>query len=234
MAAETASLLALALDARVEPPGDATSQRILDATLALAAASGIRHLTMDDVARRAGVGRMTVYRRFGDKARLIETLAVRESRRCLAELDAAVDPAAPIGDQIAEGFVTSLRIAREHPLLNRLARLEPESLLDALVAGGSPVFAAARAYLAVRLRSAQRAGAIGPIAVDHAAELLVRLALSFVLIQETALPLDDEERTRALARQLIAPVLTGSQAPSAGPTASGSPPPGRPRPRRGR
>lgn len=207
MAAEPVTLLARALDPNVEPPSDPASERILDAALALAAASGIRHLTMDDVARRARVGRMTVYRRFGDKGRLIEALVVRESRRCLAELDAAIGPDAAIEDQIAEGFVSSLRIAREHPLLNRLARFEPETVLDALVADGGAVFAAGRAFVAARLRASQDAGVLGAVDVDEAAELLVRLAFSFVLIQESVLPLEDEERAGALARRLIAPVL---------------------------
>jgi AcrR family transcriptional regulator len=210
MAAEPVALLARALDPSVEPPSDPMSERILDAAMALAAASGIRHLTMDDVARRARVGRMTVYRRFGDKGALIEGLVVRESRRCLAELDAAIGPDAAIEDQVAEGFVTSLRLAREHPLLNRLARFEPEAVLDALVADGATVFAAARAFLAARLLASQQAGVLGPVDVDAAAELLVRLAFSFVLIQDSVLPLDDESRVREVARRMIAPVLSAA------------------------
>lgn len=207
MATEPLELLARALDPQVEPPGDALSERVLDAALALGAASGLRHLTMDDVARRARVGRMTVYRRFGDKQRLVEALEVREMRRCLARLDAAIGPDAPIEDQIAEGFVTSLRIAREHPLLNRLARLEPETVLRALAGDGGAVFAAARAFLAERLRESQQAGVVGAIDVEAAAEVLVRLAFSFVLIQESVLPLDDDDRARDVARRLIAPVV---------------------------
>src|SRR6478672_6636346 len=111
------------------PSDDDTSTRILDATLDLAAASGLRHLTMDDVARRARVGRMTVYRRFHDRQGLADALNARELRRCLAELDAAADPSQPIADQVAAGFVTSIRLATEHPLLARLARAEPESVL---------------------------------------------------------------------------------------------------------
>lgn len=207
MSAEPVSLLARALDPEVEPPADALSERILDAALGLAAASGIRHLTMDDVAGRARVGRMTVYRRFGDKGRLIEALAVREARRCLEQLDAAIGPEAPIEDQVAAGFVTSMRLAREHPLLNRLARFEPEAVLGALLADGGAVFAAARVFVAARLRASQEAGVLGPLDVEHAAELLVRLALSFALIQDSVLPLDDDARAAELARQLIAPVL---------------------------
>ena len=202
------ALLARALDAEVEPPDDAISERVLDAALELAAASGIRNLTMDDVARRAGVGRMTVYRRFGDKTRLVEALAVREGRRCLAELDAAARPDQPIADQVAEGFVTSVRLAREHPLLNRLARIEPESVLRSLTADGGAMFALARTFLAERLRAAQKAGTLDrKVAVDEAAELLVRLSFSFALIEESVLPLEDPDRARDVARRLIAPIL---------------------------
>jgi AcrR family transcriptional regulator len=208
MAAEPVTLIARALEGGVEPPDDAVSEKILDAALELAAASGIRHLTMDDVARRAGVGRMTVYRRFGDKTRLVEALAVREGRRCLAELDAATRPDQPIADQVAEGFVTSLRLAREHPLLSRLARIEPESVLRALTADGSALFALARAFLAGRLREAQEAGTLGrQVPVEEAAELLVRISFSFALIEDSALPLDDDDRARDVARRLIAPIL---------------------------
>ena len=52
MTPQTARLLALAFDPEVQPADDAISQRVLDAALELAAASGLRHLTMDDVARR--------------------------------------------------------------------------------------------------------------------------------------------------------------------------------------
>jgi AcrR family transcriptional regulator len=116
MAGESSNVIALALDASVEPPDDALSERILDAALALAAAFGLRNLTIDDVARRAKVGRMTVYRRFGNKQRLVDALSVRESRRCLAELDSAAPADAAAEEQVAAGFVTALRIAREHPL----------------------------------------------------------------------------------------------------------------------
>jgi AcrR family transcriptional regulator len=205
--APTAALFARALDPRVAPPGDATSERILDAALALAADSGVRHLSMDAVARRAGVGRMTVYRRFATRDGLVDALAVRECRRCLEQMDAAAPPDAPVADQVAEGFVTALRIAREHPLLNRLARVEPQSVLAALNADGGAVFAAARGFLAARLHAAREAGVLGPVDADEAAEVLVRLAFSFVLLQESALPLDDEAALRETARRLIAPIL---------------------------
>jgi AcrR family transcriptional regulator len=206
--AATTGLLTRALDGNVEVPEDELSERVLDAALAIAAESGVRHLTVEEVAGRAGVGRVTVYRRFGNKQSLMDALGAREARALLAELDAETPQHGPIEDRIAAGFVTSLRLIREQPLLSRLARVEPESVLAALSADGGANFALARAFLAARLREAQEEGDLGPVPVEQAAELLVRLCVSFVLIQESVLPIDDPEGAADLARRLIAPVVT--------------------------
>lgn len=200
---EAATIVALAFDPRVETPSDPLSERVLDATLALAVASGVRNLTMDDVARRARVGRMTVYRRFGDKANLIEAMSVREARRFLAELNAAVRPDAPHIEQVADGFVAGLRLVRENPLLQRLARTEPESVLETLNADGGALVALGRTFL---VEHARAAGIAGPDA-EEAAEVLVRMGVSFALLPDTVFPLHDEERLRALARSLFAPLV---------------------------
>jgi AcrR family transcriptional regulator len=204
VASRPAAFLSAALGTGAERPTDEVSERVLDAALELSAASGIRNLTIDDTARRAGVGRMTVYRRFGGRAGLLEALAVREGRRCLDELAAASDPDAPLADQIASGFVAALRVAREHPLLTRMAQHEPETFLESLIANDSAVFKMARAFAAARISQAPD----GPTGADAevAAELLIRLTFSFVMIRETALPLDDEVAAMAIARRLLAPV----------------------------
>src|SRR5689334_10459591 len=51
---------------------DETDRRLLDAAHDQFCLLGIRRSTMEDVARRAGVSRVTVYRRFTNKDRLVE------------------------------------------------------------------------------------------------------------------------------------------------------------------
>lgn len=202
------ALLQRALAEGAEAPDDAVSERILDAALDVAAASGLRNLTMDQVARRAGLGRMTVYRRFGDRDGLVQAMTVRESRRCLAELDAAASVDQPMEEQIAEGFVVSLRLASTHPLLARLATVEGEVVLQTLNARRGGVFALATTFLAARLRSAQRGGVLASdVDVEAVAELLVRVMMSFVLMPSSVLPLDDEERLRDIARRHLVPLV---------------------------
>ncbi len=191
-----------------EPADDPASERILDAALDLVAASGLRHLTMDAAASRAGVGRMTVYRRFGDREGLIDALAARESRRCLAALDRAVDPSLPVAEGIARGFVASLGLIRSHPLLDRFARHEPEAALAALNADNGAILVMGREFVAGRLRDAQARGdLVESVDATQAAELLVRLGFSFLLMPESSLELDDPEAAAETARALIAPIL---------------------------
>src|SRR5437763_7488490 len=115
--AETARILRLAFDPTVRTPDDATGERIIDAAVELVAASGVRNLTMDDVAARARVGRMTVYRRFGGRQELVDALSVRECRRCLRAIAASVEQDAPIEERAAALFVTTIGVIRDHPLL---------------------------------------------------------------------------------------------------------------------
>jgi TetR/AcrR family transcriptional regulator, repressor for uid operon len=200
-------VLALALDPDVASGGDATSERILDAALDLAAASGLRHLTMDDVARRAGVGRMTVYRRFASKPALVDALTVRESRRCLDRIAAALRPDDPADERLAALFTATLAVIREHPLLERLARFEPEALLTELTRDDSAAFRLVREFLVGLVREGQAAGELVQGDPAVLAELGLRLGASFVLMPDSVLPLDNEAQTRAAVRALIAPAL---------------------------
>ncbi len=205
-------MLSLAFDRSVPVESNAMSDRILDAALELAAASGLRHLTMDDVARKARVGRMTVYRRFGSRSALVDALAVRECRRCLDTIAASLDPSAPFEERAATLFTATLKVIREHPLLERLARVEPEALLFELTRNDSEVFRLVREFLISQLRRAQESipptHSTEPIAGDPAvvAELGVRLGASFVLMPDSVLPLDDEQATRAAVRALVRPL----------------------------
>jgi AcrR family transcriptional regulator len=205
--AEAARVLAMAFDPAVSTAEDATSERVLDAALELAGASGLQNLTMDDVAQRAGVGRMTVYRRFGSRTALIDALAVRECRRCLKRIEAAIDPSAPAGERLTAQFTETLAVIREHPLLAHLARFEPESLLRELTRDGSAVFRLVRQFLIGMIEKGQRSGELlkGDPAVQ--AELALRLGASFVLMPDSVLPLDDERATRDAVRALIEPML---------------------------
>src|ERR1700738_2557412 len=97
---------------------DPADDEILDAALVEAVAVGLRRTTMDEVARRASVGRMTVYRRFGTKEELLRRLIVREAYRLVVAVGDATKAEPELADRIVTGFVTILRLTREHPLID--------------------------------------------------------------------------------------------------------------------
>lgn len=206
-AASPGRLLTLALDPSVAPPADAASERILDAALALVAEGGMRAVTMDVVAARARAGRMTVYRRFGDRAGLIEALTVRETRRSLAEIAATQeDTSIGAADLIAEGFAAAIRIAREHPLFSRIP---PINVIDGLNSPHDETAEMLRGFLAEQIREGQQRGEMRDVDPDEAAELLLRIGASFLLVPRSVIPLGDDDAARRAARDLIAPIVAG-------------------------
>ena len=204
---QTARLRALALAPPPDGAADANRERILDAALELVAAAGTRHLTMDDVAARARLGRMTVYRRFGTRQQLLDALTVREGRRCLEAIATSFDPASPLDERVADVFVETLRVIREHPLLARLARIEPEALLQELTRNDSEVFALVRAFLVAQVVAAQETGELIVSDPEALAELALRLGASFVLLPDSVFADEDEARTRQAMHRLVAPLV---------------------------
>jgi hypothetical protein len=105
-------------------------------------------------------------------------------------------------------MLTSLRLIREHPLLERMSRVEPAAALAALTSEGAAVFAMSRAFVAARIAESQAQGQVRrDLDPEQAAEILIRLGFSFLLIPQSALPVADDVRMREVARTLIAPVL---------------------------
>jgi AcrR family transcriptional regulator len=126
---------------------------LLDAARACVLAVGLRRTTLTDVARRAGVSRMTIYRRWPDMTALVGDLMTREwgalTRAAMAA--AAGDEDAMDGDDAAVGrrsagegswparrrfvaaIVAATRALRHHPVFRRIVELDPEILLPYLV-----------------------------------------------------------------------------------------------------
>jgi AcrR family transcriptional regulator len=187
---------------------DDTSRRILDAAVERFTRFGIRRTTMDDVAAAAGVGRATLYRRFAGRDEIVRASVTREMARFVTNVHGAVRDLDDPGEQLVEGFVTILRAAREHPLLNRLIETEPEYLLPFLTTQGGPVLAMCRDYLAGQLAAAQRAGTmVADLDPSVVAELVVRLSQSLLLTPTGVIDADDEDGLRRVARACFLPAL---------------------------
>ena len=206
-------LLRMALSADSDEGADAVTGRILDAALGQFEDFGLRRSTMEDIARRCGMSRITIYRRFPKKENLVQAVVLRELQSFLGRLE-QVGADAPgqlsPGDKMAERIALALQYLGNHPLLRRLLRTEPESILPSLTVDGAPVVDMAREHIAAFIRQDLFGTRTPPPGADRqvqiVAEVGVRIVLSFILTPSTAIPTQTLEEARAFARDLIAPV----------------------------
>ena len=186
---------------------DALFDRVAAAALDEFAEHGIRRTSMEDIARRAGVSRMTVFRRFASKQRLVEVVIAREVHRGMQELDLLWEGAETLEDRLVAGFEFAGRYVRGHPLFDRLLRSEPDVLLPPLTLDGGPVLELYRSLIANRLQAEVNAGRATTADIDGVAEVMARLAISLLLTRDGTITLDDPHSVRRLVNLTLLPML---------------------------
>lgn len=195
------------LRAGPEPGEDGMVDRIASAALDQFANYGIRRSTIDDVAKRAGVSRVTVFRRFASKERLVQFVIAREIRRGVDELDRAWEEGGSLEDRLTHGFSFAMRFTRGHPLFGRLLHSEPEVVLPLLTVDGGPALALYRSLIANRLRAEVQAGRAAPDDIDVAAEVVARMAMSLLLTPDGVINLDDQDSVSGFVHLALLPML---------------------------
>ncbi|MGB3442352.1 MAG: helix-turn-helix domain-containing protein [Actinophytocola sp.] len=187
---------------------DEARGRILDAAYEQFCRMGIQRSTMEDVARRAGVSRITVYRRFATKDVLVEHVVRREFRRYFDQFLADIEQADTAAERVVVGFVSSLRTIRGNPLIGGLIAAEPALLVPSMISDGGHTLATVRAFVAGQLRREQHAGNVpADLDADLVAEMMVRVSASFLAIPSHVVDLDDDEQLASVARRFLVPML---------------------------
>ncbi|WP_405135618.1 TetR/AcrR family transcriptional regulator [Nocardia sp. NBC_01388] len=186
---------------------DETGEKILDAALARILQVGIRRSSLDDIARRAGVNRMTIYRRFSSKEKLVDAVLVRENQRVLqgvSEIGAAV---AGISAQIEETVLYVIEQTRSHPLVKQLLEVAPEEILEFYTVRGEVGVGLGIDYIAGALAAAQERGVIARYDPRPVAELLARFAHSLLLTPVGGSDFSDAQQARGFVRAAIVPLV---------------------------
>ena len=209
------------LDLRIEPvlAGIVTAERDDDvATAVLAAASdlmreyGLRRWTMEDVADRARLGRTTVYRSFTNRDELVHAVLAQELRDTIATIERATAAAHTTEEKVIAAGAAALA-ALSTSIVDRLIQTDPATVLPFLTVEAGPLLAIAREAIATQLR------AMDPtMSTRHARELgeaAARLGLSFVLVRDTVVAVDDPDAVRRFIRAVIRPILAGASSTEA-------------------
>ncbi|MGI5271580.1 TetR/AcrR family transcriptional regulator [Nonomuraea sp. CA-218870] len=165
--------------------------RILEAAAALFAERPPQDVTMDDIAKRAGVGRGTLYRRYPDRASIAVALLdghERDLQERLLRGEPPLGPGAPPGERLAAFYAAMVRLLEDHAHLV----LGSEVGRSRLETGAYGFW---RAHVRALLTAA---GTPGPDALVDV--LLAPLAPEVYLYQRTTLGLSPERIAEALAR----------------------------------
>jgi len=113
---------------------DAIPDQILDAAHALVLALGVRRTTATEIARTAGISRMTLYRRFPDVQRILAALLSRELAALLETVRAEVGGGVSARQRLCAMALGVTRRLGVDPLFVRVLELDPELLLPYIIA----------------------------------------------------------------------------------------------------
>ena len=189
-------------------PAPTAEERLLDATLEVAAVHGLRRLSVGDVARQAGLSRQTLYKHFASRDELVSRTVMREAGRMVELVIAAAalhdEPVASLEAAVLE----TLHLVRDHPLLDRLLATEPEALLPMLIDGQGAVLGAIRAISQQIIE--ERVPEVTEAEAHAAADLLSRMLISYAVRTPDRPP---EEVARFLSTAIVAG-LAAAPAPS--------------------
>ncbi|MDX2290831.1 MULTISPECIES: TetR/AcrR family transcriptional regulator [Streptomyces] len=170
---------------------------VLDAARDCVLAVGVRRTTLTDVARRAGVSRMTLYRRWPDVRSLVGDLMTREWIGVAAGAMPPSDDDRPERGRIVEGLVAGAAAFRAHPLFHKILDVDPELLLPYILDRRGASQDALLGLLHGALEDGHEDGSVRRARVDLQARSLLLVVQSFTLSLRTMTDESDPELSEA-------------------------------------
>ncbi len=186
---------------------------VLDAARDCVLAVGVRRTTLTDVARRAGVSRMTLYRRWPDVRSLVGDLMTREWIAVAQNALPESDPSAPTRERLVDGLAAGAQAFRAHQLYRKIIDVDPELLLPYLLDRRG---ASQDALLGLITTAVEEGHTDGSVRRDHPvrqARSLLLVVQAFTLSLRTMTDESDPDLTAAAFQQELRTVLERMLAP---------------------
>ena len=184
-----------------------TSQRhthdaLLDATRECVLEVGVRRTTLTDVAKRAGVSRMTLYRRYPDVDHLVRALMTREFAALLAEVERSSGQG-NAREQLVQRAVEAIRMLDANPLMRRVVQLDADLMLPYLTDRLGSTQRLVEQFLVAQIEAGHLDGSIRPGDARTQARVVLLSTQSMVLSTRPATSgLEFTSLLDELARQL--------------------------------
>ncbi len=176
--------------------------RIIDATLTCLARHGTAKTTVDDIARRAGVSRATVYRVFpGGRDEILSAVVDTEMARLFSALGVCLGEASDLTEALVAGIVEASSRIRNHAALAYLVANEPEVVLGHLAFDESDRLLTT----ASRFTAPFLARWMTPDEAGRVAEWATRIVLSYAIAPAAGTDLTDRVAARRLVTTFVIP-----------------------------
>jgi AcrR family transcriptional regulator len=193
-----------------------TDQAILEAALQQIAITGVRRTSADDIARRAGVNRVTLYRRLGGREAILRAAYLQETARVLGIIEDGIGEVPPPGTRgfdaaayVVNFFAVTIKTLRENRILTQLLEADREETLVSLTFDAGETLRVSSAFCADRMRRLR--AHLDPVPpdddVDAVAVTLARLAQSLLLTQDAPPSLRTRPQMKAYAERVIVPMV---------------------------
>jgi TetR/AcrR family transcriptional regulator, repressor for uid operon len=174
-------------------------------------AVGIRKTTMEDIAREARAGKATLYRHFANKDAVIDALLEREAERFARRMERAAAEQTDAAARIEAAFLAGVRFFVEHPVMTKGRDEEPGILLPRIIANGGPLVVRGLELFGELIAEGVEAGELRRVDPQAAAEVVVRLILSYFSFPPMVVRVDDPDEASAFAHALVAGGLRASR-----------------------
>ncbi len=185
--------------------------KVVDGALRAIARYGLSKLTVDDVAREAGISRATLYRYFPGRGAVLAAVIQVETERLQQGLDDALVDVATLEEALIAVAGFGSRAFADHAALQNLLATEPGAVLPHLC------FSGADNLLTV---AADRIGPhlcrfMGPLQARRTGEWLARIVLSYGLAPP---PEPADSVVLSVVREFVIPAAQERAEESASPT----------------
>jgi AcrR family transcriptional regulator len=168
---------------------------------------GIRRANMDVVARRAGVSRSTLYRRFPNKEELLTAVMRDTSTQIGHHILTRVEGCTP-AEAIIEAFRVGLDQVQTNPLLRRILVSEPDMIGTIFGFIGPDMELVLDTIATSVAKTLRSAGATMPDQdLRIASELLLRLSTSLLQAESRAIDLSDDEAVAKFCEKFLVKLI---------------------------
>ena len=181
-----------------------TEDSYLDAARECILAVGVKRTTLTDIARRAGVSRMTLYRRWPTMRGLLADLMTREWLDNAATMAGADKPAgSATAARIATDVVNIIATLQKNTLFQKIIDVDPEVLLPYLLERPGRTQETLLANIEVTLAEGQREGTVRAGETTVIARAVLLATHGFAISAQTMSDVSSSEELGAELRSML-------------------------------